>query len=237
MAKKIETTGAVYKEEELATLNHDVMKNTFVIDISHPFPGYYGAMTHDENRPRAVILVTKVAYTWEKIIRATERINNYLDLKLNGSKVTIYLGNSEMHGIRIKGLPSYAKIPQVQNAFKEEGFQLMRKRNFSKGNATFFRLNKFFFIEKLDEGIYKDTVTDGMHYILIDKHLNWELFRNITRRVKNNVSDRNCDIIEGWFFMNGGIVDMIRIYKPDMTLDLLKELREKYMDNIEKFSR
>ncbi len=74
-----------------------------------------------------------------------------------------------------------------------------------------------------------------MHYIIIDNMLNWELFRKITIKIKNNISNRNYDVVDGAFYKNGCMVDMIRIYKPDTSIELLQEMKELYLTEIAKY--
>ena len=40
MKGSFEVIGYINKEELVSGLSHSILKNTFVIDISHPFPGY-----------------------------------------------------------------------------------------------------------------------------------------------------------------------------------------------------
>jgi len=73
-----------------------------------------------------------------------------------------------------------------------------------------------------------------MNYILLDKQVNWEVFRKITETVKNNISDPSFDIASGAFYMDNGIVDMIRIFKPGISLELLREIKNLYQKNIQR---
>ena len=85
MQRTFETTGYTIKEENVDFLHHHILPNTMVMNISHPFPGFYGAPVMEESKPRGLLLVTKEKYSWEKILRTVSNINRYTDYKINGT--------------------------------------------------------------------------------------------------------------------------------------------------------
>ena len=80
----------------------------------------------------------------------------------------------------------------------------------------------------MDKGIYKDTYNKDIYYAVVPNYVNWETFRELTSYVKNNVSNNNFDVVKGIFYINDTVSDMIRIYKPNMKLDLLNEIKDRY---------
>ncbi|MEZ4907165.1 MAG: hypothetical protein R2771_05885 [Saprospiraceae bacterium] len=58
-----------------------------------------------------------------------------------------------------------------------------------------YQISKFYDIEEIGDGLYKDIDTENMYYISIPHQLNWELFRNLTLKIKNNISNRNYDAV------------------------------------------
>ena len=95
------------------------------------------------------------------------------------------------------------------------------------------RINRFFNIEELEEGIYKSETEDNVYYVEVPKFMNWDEFRTHTFDIKNNVKDRSYDIAKGIFYTNGGIVEMLRIVKPKATVDFLKLIQKKYIDKLQ----
>lgn len=235
MKGSFEVIGYINKEELVSGLTRSILKNTFVINISHPFPGYSREKMSKLTTPRGVLFVTNQKYDWNMILRTTERINSFLDYEINGSAATIDLWNRNYHALRIKGLPSYDEIPIVQHAYQEEGYQFMKRKPMKDDLTVQFRVKKFFQLKEVGDRIYNDSGTTSMSYILIDRMLNWELFRKITLEIKNNISNRNYDVVNGAFYYNNKMHDMIRIYKPDMTKELLEEIRDKYTKAIAKY--
>ncbi len=235
MNRPIETTGYTIKEEKVDFLKHHILPNTLVVNVNHPFPGYHGQPMIDKFRPRSILLVTKNKYSWEKIIRAAQKINKFTDYDINCSAATIAIGNNFFFGIRVKGLPSYEEIPLIQNAFQEEGLVLMKRRRYKDDLTVSIKVSKYYNIEKIEENLYKDSKTEHMYYIAIPNHLNWELFRKITYDIKNNISNRNYDVSVGIFFMDNTIVDMVRVFKPNIKIELLREIKDRYHKEIERY--
>ncbi len=235
MEKTFETTGYTVKEENVDFLNHHILPNTMVMNINHPFPGFYGTPVIEESKPRSVLLVTKEKYSWEKILRTVSAINKFTDFKINGTYARASFGNIYFDSIRIKGLNSYDEIPIIQHAFQEEGFRFMNARKFKDDQTITIKLSKFYLIKEIRESIYLDMDTEHIHYIIIPHNLNWELFRNITLRIKNNISNRNFDVVSGVFFMDKTVTDMIRVFKPEISIELLKEIKERYYKEIERY--
>ena len=77
---------------------------------------------------------------------------------------------------------------------------------------------------------------EEMNYLSIPKKLNWELFRKITEEVKHNISDKVYDVVQAAFYMNDGVKDYLRVYKPKASIELLEEIRNAYVKKIKNYS-
>jgi hypothetical protein len=232
MKGSFEVIGYINKEELVGGLSRSILKNTFVIDITHPFPGYSSKELSKLTTPRGVLFITNEKYPWSSILRTTEKINHFLDYEINGSSASIELWNKTYYGLRVKGIPSYDEIPIIQHAYQEEGYRFMRRVPMKEEMTAQIQVKKFFKLKEAGDGIYLDQTTNSMSYILIDHALNWELFRKITMKIKNNISNRNYDVVNGAFYHNHRMVDIIRIYRPNISLDLLQEIKDAYKKEI-----
>jgi hypothetical protein len=235
MAEKNDVSGYVIKEETVHTLSHSIMPGTFVVEINHPFPGYYAEAMKEYSKPRSVILMTKKLNTWESILRTSEKLKRYLDLEFIASAAIMYIGRNEYHGIRLKGLEKFEDIATIQKAFTDEGFVFAKARSKFKDDTVLIKVKKFYNIEELGEGLYRDLKQQDVHFVFIPKKLNWEFFRKITRKIKNNISDSNYDVALVTFYINNGIQDALRIFKPNNNAKLLKEIQQMYFDHIGKY--
>jgi hypothetical protein len=235
MSKKIEVSGYVIKEETVHTLSHSIMPGTFVVEINHPYPGYYAEAMKEYSKPRSVILMTKKLNTWESILRTSEKLKRYLDLNFVASAAIMYIGRKEYHGIRLKKVEKFEDIATIQKAFADEGFVFAKARSKFKDETVLIKVKKFYNIEKIGEGLYHDINQPDIHFSFIPKKLNWEFFRKITGKIKNNISDSNFDVALVTFYMNNGIQDALRVFKPNNSAKLMAEIQQLYLDYIAKY--
>jgi hypothetical protein len=235
MANYFEVTGNINKEETIHSLNEQKLKNTFVVIDDKPFPGYHYDRIDARmvKKNTTIFLITKKRQTWASIIRATEKINKFLDEPIDASFANLSLYNVPHYAIRIKGLKDMSELETIQKAYQEEGFVFMKSKRMSKPKIVFFKIKRFFDIKKIEKGFYKDK--EGNAYIVVDRKIEWELFRKMTINVKRNLVNSNFDVVNGAFYMNHTLVDIIRIFKPDNNIDSLKEIKEEYQKEINKY--
>ena len=232
MSKQFEVSGNVIKEENVHTLSHSIMPGTFVVEINHPFPGYYAEAMKEYSKPRSVIFMTKKLYTWESILRTSAKLNKYLDINFSASSAIMYVGNKEFHGIRVKGFEKFEDIATVQKAFADEGYKFAKAWAKFKDETVLIKVKKFYVLNEIGEGVYNDLNQPDVSFALIPSRLNWEVFRKMTGKIKNNISDRNYDVALVTFYMNGGIQDALRIFKPNSNLKLMEEIRKMYLEKM-----
>ncbi len=235
MSNFIEVTGYINKEETIHALTDYKLKNTFVVIADEPYPGYHyhklDARLVEKNT--SIFLILRNRYTWASIIRATDSINRFLDEPINATYANVNIFNTPHFAIRIIGLKNMEALETIQKAYQDEGFVFMRNKRMLKPRPVFFKVKRFFFIKEVEKGIYVDD--EGMSYINIGKKIEWELFRKMTLYVKSNIANNNYDIVNGAFYMNKTLVDVVRVFKPDCKLELLKEIRDKYQKQIQKY--
>ncbi len=225
-----ELIGKVIIQENIDTVDENKIPKTFVINVPDPFESYYSRFT-DINKPISIIFVTKAQNSFEKILRATKRINEKNNLELNGAKCEVAIGSRKLHGVRIKGINRYTEIGTIQQYYQDAGFEFAKSEKFNDTDAL-IRINRFFNLDELEKGIYQSHEEKDVFYLEIPDFMTWEEFRTYTFEVKNNVSDKSYDIAKGIFYTNGGITEMLRIVKPKATIEFLKEIQRKYVEKI-----
>jgi len=226
-----ELIGKIIIQENISPIERNKIKNTFVIHIPNPLSSYYNRFT-EVNRPNSIVFITKNPVSFEKILRASKKINNKEKLNISGAKCEVKIGRKKYSGIRIKGIDRYTNIENIQNAFKNEGFEYTKNVRLNKGTDSIVRMNKFFELQQIDDGIYQSPNNKDRFYIIIPKDMNWDKFRDLTFDIKNNVSVTNYDIAKGIFYEKEGITDMLRVIKPNITIDMVKEIQQKYLDRL-----
>ncbi len=227
----IQTLGGVAKEESLVTLTEHIMPNSFVLETLEPFPGYHGTDLPTDIKPVSVFLITKVKYSTEKILRVAYNIKKYFLHPFDAVPGTICIQNVIIPCIRIRDLDNYELIGDLQKCFFSEGILFARKKNIN--SEAIIKLKKHFSLQEIAEGIYKDIDDHSMFYLRINHQLNWQMFTQITRKIRNNIDLSNFDAGLAAIYTKD-ILDVVRIFSNNISLEELKILQEKYNQEIEK---
>ena len=226
-----ELIGKIIIEENISPIERNKVNNTLVMHIPNPLASYYSRFT-EVNRPNSIVLITKNPVSFERILRATKIINEAENMKIDGAKCEISIGNRKYGGIRIKGIERYTDIEKIQEYYKKEGFDFKKSERINNEANALIRVNKFFKLNEIEEGIFQSPNNKDRFYIEIPKDINWNKFRDLTFDIKNNVSVTNYDIAKGIFYKNDGITDMLRVIKPSITFEMVKEIQQKYFDRL-----
>ncbi|GEM_PF-213404 len=229
--KTKEVIGKIIKQENISTIDQNKLPNTFVINVPDPYKSYYNRFTHI-NKPSSIIFVTKTPNSFENILRTTRKINKAYNLNLLAAKCEVAINRRKINGVRVRGINRFNEIPQIQQYYKDAGFDFAKSEKFEDVEAL-IRINRFMNIEKLEEGFYHSGTEENAYYIEIPKHINWDEFRTMTYEIKNNISDKNYDIALGILYQNSGITEILRVYRPKISLEMLKTIKEKYLKKLE----
>jgi len=228
--KTKEIVGTILKEEPMEVLTEEVLPRTLVLHIVNPFPGFHGDVVPESaSKPDNIFFVTKKTYSWEKIIRTTNKIRENTPYKnIDASFATVMFGKSKYFTIRVHNIPSFNDIAQVQEAFRRYGDFEFHKRDRKGEKTASIKLTKFFEVEVLDDQCYKDMKREHMYYFELPAHVNWDEFKKITFEIKDSSGNRNYDVALATFFKNENVYDAVRIFKPGIDLDFLKQLKHEY---------
>lgn len=225
----MESFGSIAKTKKLVALESHILENTLVLEELDPFDDYHGENIPSGYVPRFIYLVTKKKNSTEKIMRISQLIKRKHDLSFGSTPGRICLPDETLPCIRLRDLESYEMIPGIQIAYANEGIAYQKKR--SLDTTAVIQLKKFFSLEKIEKGIYRDTGDPLMFYLEIPRPLSWKTFTEITRKVRQNIDKLNFDAALGALY-HMEILDLVRIYGKDMNIALLRLLRDKYIQEI-----
>ena len=93
------------------------------------------------------------------------------------------------------------------------------------------RINKVFIIKKIVDHIYKDLDDELTYYIDIPFHFDWQLFKQVSLNVKNNLENSNFDAAPGFIYLKN-IMDFVRLYIKNPEVIRLQNVREKFLEEI-----
>lgn len=220
----IQTMGGVAKAENLFTLDTHIMPNTFVLENEEPYPGYHGKNLPTSAKPISVFLMTKKNHSTEKILRLNQKIKKYFKHPFDAVPGDICLNNDIIPCIRIRNLDNYDLVGDLQKCFFSEGIQFLKKKTIrAEGIIT---LKKAFNIEVLENDILKDLDDDSTFYFEISKQLSYPEFVAVIKNLRNNIATEktNFDAALAAIYTKD-ILDVIRIYAKNASIDYLIELR------------
>lgn len=225
-----ELIGKIILQENIDTVDDNKIPKTFVINVPDPLKSYYSRFT-EINKPNSIIFVSKSPTSFERILRATNAINNKYGINLDGAKCEISINSRKLNGIRVRGINRFTDIAQIQKYYADAGFEFAKSEKFKQTEAL-IRINKFFNLIELEPGIYESENEDNVFYITVPRYMDWNEFKTITYEIKNNISDRSYDIAKGIFYINDGITEMLRIIKPKATIEFIKLIQHKYTEKL-----
>ena len=226
--------GSLLKEETLELIKNKILPNTTVLEATNPFPGYYEYYDgyQKDVQPHYIYLVTDKEYELEEFTRATQKIMSYFDAKFHAAKGTITIYNDTHHAIRIRRLSSYDQIKELQACYNSEGIYFKPSGSIPHNSKAMIHLDKFFALDIIEDGYFKDHIEPNHGYFTIPQKLSWKQFEHITQQVKYNMEMIHFDVSLGFIYDQFKAVDMIRVYAEDLSLDLMKKIRSKYLERI-----
>ena len=228
----IQTVGTVTKEEKLARVESETFTNIMLLESQLPYPGYHGSTVPDKLEPDSVFAITKLMYNDERIIRCIQRVKQHLSIDFDAAPGTLNLQNKDVHFIRFKNLP-YRSIGDVINEFQKCGLNFKRSRKVAPFN-TIIKVRKFFKMKEMEKGIFADMEDKHMGYLLIPVHLRWVTFRKMTMDIRYNVTDPHYDAALTSVYGEHGLLDFVRIWDKNFSVEKLRYIRQKYLEAIEK---
>jgi hypothetical protein len=230
-SKAMESLGVLHKEEKLQTVEHYVLENTLVLENTEPFPGYHGTNLPVNKSPDSLFFITDKQYSTERIFRISQHICCYQHIKVNACPVEITLQDITYFGIRIRGLTNYSLIADLQGCYNDREIKFAKVRDIHA--LGLIRVTKIFSIEKLDHFIFKDIDAEDTCYISVPYHFDWNLFRKVTKSVKNNVDNSNFDCASGFIYFKE-MMEFVRVYGTKADVPRLQVIRQKYLEEIAK---
>jgi len=232
VAKIVETRGVMIKEEKVHSLSEKIFSNSMVLENYEPYPGYYGKNIPNDVIPRSIFLILVREYEHMFLARTLQKISRAINHKCNGTYGYLDIGEHRYYCIRIKNLKCFEEIPLLQEKLISHGIDFRRSKPIN--DVALITIEKTFLLERHIEGIYFDLAGEHKNYFDIPAPLTWEEFKEITKAVKNNISNNFFDAAMGYFWTTEGPQDMVRIYDQKIDLDRIKEIRKAYLNEIER---
>lgn len=221
----------ITKEEKVKSMDHHIIPNTFVLEITHPFPGYYFSTDFitSSSKPQTLLLILKDEVDIEVFYRKIGHIKKYSEIEFSASLATIQVYNKNYQAIRVNLLQSYDHIVELQKYLMDEGFTFKKPVDIEA--KALIKIYKFCSL-KYDNGLYYSAGDSNFIYFGIDKEVTWKVFEHITIKIKHNFDNQKFDAAPAVFFHQGNIEDVIRIYTKDIDNTQANKLKDMYLKEL-----
>jgi len=224
--------GCIYKKEFLRTVDKNILPGSFVLKIWKPFHGLQDNMPL-RNIPDFYFMVMKDDYPLDDIIVASEKIKSKSGQLFDAVEGNIYVAGATYPVIRIKLFDKSLLIKDIQNLFSEFGFDMSMNRVLIKERGV-IKLKKYFSLEETGEGVYFDRKTPELAYFRLPRQVEWDLFEEITKRIKVNVALGDFDTAIGAFHIGEKTEYIIRVLKLQRSLNRIELIKQDYLTYINK---
>ena len=224
--------GCIYKKEFLATVEKDILPGSFVLKIWKPFHGLQDKMPL-RNIPDFYFMGMKEDYPLDDIVAASEKIRLRSDQLLDAVEGNIFVAGNTHPVIRIKLFDKSIMIRDIQKLFAENGFEMSEKRALIKERGV-IKLKKYFSLEEVERGIYFDRNNPELSYFTLPHRVEWDLFEEVTKRIKVNVALGDFDTALGAFHIGNKTAYIIRVLKLQRNLETIDLIKRDYLSYIDK---
>ena len=225
--KKHNFLGKLTKEERVSPVGSKLFPKSMIIDIPNPLAMYYSDIKN-EDKPNSIVVITKMPCSLEDILRINKKLNKAKNFNVDAAKCEVKIGKTRFYGLRLKRINSYMDIDDILDFYAKEGFEFNINRKIKNGEIATIRVNKFFDVEEISKTILRSRSNKDEYYFLLEKSISWKKFKEKTISVKYNISSSGYDIAKTILYNQGEINDIVRVVKPNLSLDLVKEIEAKY---------
>jgi hypothetical protein len=224
-----EYVGSLTKEESLQCIENDLLiKDSCVLESVNPFFGYY-ADGPKVQKPNYLYLMLGEPVDFMELQRIILQVNKQSKLTVDAVWATITVpDHPEMPALRIRDLQQYGQISILQQQYRDAGLPLQKHNKGALLDNAIIKLKKFFFLEELEDGLFFDARQAHHGYFVIPEHIDWNHFKKLTAEAKYEVELLNFDAATASIFSNNQIIELVRIYREDITVDKLKAIRDRY---------
>ena len=223
----METWGAIQKGERLKTVRLEGAENILAFQSINPFPGYFENNQFDGVRPQSMYLVAAKKYNAEDLAITLKNVGKKMFQHCSGNLGFIEMKSEKYYCIRYYNSSCLKKINLLLSYLKEEGIEF---KNYSSiEEDAVIKIYKNLSLRELNEYLYEDLMDDDKFYVKLPYHLNWNDFKQITMRVKMNMSNHFFDAAQAIIWNSDGPTDLVRVFDRNPNRIRLKIIYELYV--------
>ncbi len=230
MKKKpvIERYCELVKEEPLSTLEPELTDdNSCVLESTSPFFGYY----HDApmgNPDPYIYCVLADHYSYGEVIRAAKRVNENRQNPVDIAVGRLFLQEKKCPVIRIKDIRHFSQVRIIQQGLRNAGIFFKKKQRNIKEMMGVINLCKILYLMPVGDGMYMDAIDGTKAYFTIPVRYQWSDFKLLTEEAKYDTRILYFDAAQAMITDNQQIIDLVRVYKENISVDQLRAVKNRY---------
>ena len=225
----IERYGGITKEEPLSCLENELtLEGTCVFEATSPYFGYYNEVKSG-TQPHMIFFILDEQFTHEHLVRVTSKVQKKVDFHIDAVTGSINILNQTCYVIQFLNLTEYSHIEMVQQRYIDEGLVFKGKPQNFTTQMGLIKLKSFFKLNEIGDGLYLDHKLENIGYFIIDNNIEWEQFKQITKEVKQNTKLLFFDASRAYFYEGEQIIDMVQIYRENLTRENLETIKDRYL--------
>ncbi|MGM0530978.1 MAG: hypothetical protein ACQER7_06465 [Bacteroidota bacterium] len=216
--------GLIEKKEHVHSLKMKSLKNYLILESIDPFPGAH--IRHKSSFVKFYYLAIKPDKLDQDIKIAAQSAEGQISGEVSSALGEIKIDDKSYYVIRLRNI-SENTLPLLVKAYEYEGINMYPFKENVHGDV-WIEVKKFFHLEEIEEDIFTDLDDPFIGYLKIPRKLDWEELETLTQKVKQEIPYSNFDKALGTIYKGGEPVEVIRIFSPDMTEDVLKKISESF---------
>lgn len=223
----IHCCGTLEKREALTPIRITGSLDSLVFESRSPFWGYYDDYPGGVNDPSYLYLVIENRYSFFEMSRILLDVMKSLQTDIDLAQAVIFFDRITYHAIRVRNLCDTANVPLLQKTLVDRGVTFDKSTNNIDRATGHTIISKFFNLKKVNQGIYIDQRIKDHAYIELQKHVSFDDFQELVRKVRHNWIGRAFDSGLVMFLEPDDTIDVVRIYSKHVgDTNFLSELKK-----------
>jgi hypothetical protein len=99
-----------------------------------------------------------------------------------------------------------------------------------KDEKALISLSKLFWLEPVGDLMFMDSSQAHHGYFILPRYVSWVEFKKLSKEAKYDTSILFFDAATAFVYENGGITDLVRVYKENLTIENLAAIRNRYLN-------
>ena len=222
-------SGSITKREYVRNAKIRSLKKYMILESADPFPEAH--VRHKSHFVKFYYLPILSDRLDQDIKIAAHSAEGQIGGDLASALGDITIGDQTYHAIRLRNVET-SQLPLLVKAYEYAGIKMMPSGQ-SVHDHALIRIDKFFHLEEIEEGIFVDLDDQQIGYLEIEGEMDWDKLETLTQKVKLQTQHSNFDRALGHFSKHGEDINVIRIYAPDMDEEVIREISKTFRKHLD----